>query len=78
MNSAALEHLILETLDDHWKKVAMVVAKVAQDTRFKEPQTGDDFEIIAAQVIRLVDAGRIESQGSLSDWRCAEIRLGAR
>jgi hypothetical protein len=75
MNSAGLDTLILDTLEGRWKKIAMVVALVARNPRFVENEFDDDFEIIASHILRLVDAGRIECQGSLTDWRYGEIRL---
>jgi hypothetical protein len=52
-----------------------VIAFAAQDPRFEPSESGDDFEMVAARISALVEAGRVSCQGNLADWRSSEIRL---
>ncbi len=76
VSEAALDALIFAETDKSWLKVARIVGKVFQtlETRcIRLP-----MDIIAARIAKLVEVGRLESQGNLTMWRHSEVRLAAK
>jgi Protein of unknown function len=73
VSEADLDALIFAETDKHWLKMARIVGKVFQtlETRcIRLP-----MDIIAARIAKLVEVGRLESQGNLTMWRHSEVRL---
>jgi hypothetical protein len=73
VSEADLDALIFAETDKCWLKVARIVGHVFQtlETRcIRLP-----MEIIAARIAKLVEVGRLESQGNLTMWRHSEVRL---
>jgi Protein of unknown function len=73
VSQADLDALIFAETDKHWLKMARIVGNVFQtlETRcIRLP-----MDIIAARIGKLVEVGRLESQGNLTIWRHSEVRL---
>jgi len=68
--ASGLTELILSLAASRWRKVAMIIAEVDQGTS-SEVQV----EQTAAEIGVLVEAGRLEARGDLTNWRTSEIRL---
>jgi Protein of unknown function/Fumarate reductase flavoprotein C-term len=68
-----IDTAILASASDRWRKVAMVVGRIAKDLQEKYPDLSYSF--YAERISQLVDAGRLDSQGDLSYIRFSEIRL---
>jgi hypothetical protein len=68
-----LDSAILRTARHDWQKLAMLVAKVQREWR--QDNAEPEYELIAERVTSLVEEGRLESTGNLSDWRHSEVRL---
>jgi ubiquinone biosynthesis protein UbiJ len=63
MDLQAIDAAILANSSNRWLKVAMVVGRTENALRNKYPALSDLF--YAQRVCRLVDEGRLESQGDL-------------
>jgi hypothetical protein len=65
----------LATANGHWRKVAMVFARVAEALggAFPEGQAGHDF--FNRRIETLVLTGRLDAKGNLKLWRNSEVRL---
>jgi Protein of unknown function len=75
MTSTELDDLILSIALPYWQKVAMIIGKVARDEQFSLDNSDEEFNIIANRIAQLVEKGRLESQGDISQWRFSEIRI---
>ncbi|HMK81959.1 MAG TPA: DUF3658 domain-containing protein [Xanthobacteraceae bacterium] len=64
---------ILSAASDKWQKVAMIVAKVM--SRHSEQTVESEYDLVARRIGALVNDGRLESQGDVSNWRRSEVRL---
>jgi Protein of unknown function len=73
VSEADLDALIFGETDKCWLKVARIVGNVFQtlDTRCVRLP----MDTIAARIAKLVEVGRLESQGNLTMWRHSEVRL---
>ncbi len=72
-SEAYLDALIFAELKPRFLKMARIVGHVC--LRCEEQMNPVDAEIIAARVIALAEAGRIEGAGDLRAWRHSEVRL---
>jgi hypothetical protein len=76
ISQADLDQMIFSFVKTQWRKTALIIAEVLHqgDERQKiiAPQR------IANRIISLCDAGALESQGLLSNWRHSEVRLPAK
>ena len=77
MNEDAIDQAILSMLAlarGRWRKVAMVIARVA-DQMGKDLPVGDDrYDLVAQRVEALVLDGRLVVQGDIKKWRFSEVR----
>jgi uncharacterized protein DUF3658 len=73
ISAAYLDALIFAELRPTFLKMARIVGNVC--FRCKEQMNPVDAEIIAARVIALAEAGRIEGAGDLRMWRHSEVKL---
>jgi len=73
ISEADLDALIFAETNKCWLKVARIVGNVFQaiETLCKP----SPMDIIAARIAKLVEVGRLESQGNLTMWRHSEVRL---
>lgn len=68
-----LDAPILSVVETHWLKVARIILDTAG--RLGDAYDASRYDEIAARIVALVDAGRLESQGNLAHWRYSEVRL---
>lgn len=73
-STSAVDQSILDTLDLHWQKVAMVIAKALADENLDFPETEDNAAMVAGRVDALVRTGHLEAIGDINDWRFSEVR----
>jgi hypothetical protein len=64
-----LDPLILSSASDRWQKVARIIAVVSE-----RAANGESFDAIAARIRALVDGGKLEAKGNVSQWRHSEVR----
>ena len=69
MRRVEIEEAILSNVNDKWKKVALVVVKVANESGISFADEEDDFGVVARHIEFLVEEGRLLAQGNLKDWR---------
>ena len=67
-----IDAIVLSRAQPNWRKVAMIISKV---TRRAGRDDEDIANAVAARIVALVAAGRLEAQGDLSEWRFSEVRL---
>jgi hypothetical protein len=73
----AIDEAILSLLsagNGRWKKVAMVISRVADAMGKDLPEGDDGYEQIARRVEVLVCEGRLVLQGDIKNWRFSEVR----
>jgi uncharacterized protein DUF3658 len=68
-----IDDAILAVARKRWQKVAMIIATIVQ--RRNEEATDEEYDLVGLRIIALVDNGRLEGRGNLSDWRHSEVRL---
>jgi hypothetical protein len=68
--------MIFSFAKPNWQKTAMIIAEVRHHMRERRKIIAP--ERIANRMVQLRDAGALESQGKLSEWRHSEVRLPAR
>ncbi len=73
ISEAYLDALIFAMLKPRLQKMAKIVGDVS--TRCEAQLNPIDPEIIAARIIALAEAGRVEGAGDLRMWRHSEVRL---
>jgi hypothetical protein len=73
ITEAEIDAMIFSLLKPRRQKMAKIVGNAGM--RFHDESKPFSFEIIAARIIALEQAGRIESYGDLRYWRFSEIRL---
>jgi hypothetical protein len=68
-----IDQLLLETCSHQWQKVAYVVGVAMMNPSMKRNGLADaDF---ASRIRRMVEEGKLLSQGNLSQIRYSEVRL---
>jgi hypothetical protein len=73
LTEAEFDKAIFSTLRPQWRKVAAIVIHVVDKYEHLSPTI--TYEMVAARLQALSDAGAIESQGYLRMWRHSEVRL---
>jgi uncharacterized protein DUF3658 len=70
----AIDEAILSVAEPSWRKVALVIVKVAEkmDSDLPAGDAGCDF--IAARIEILIRSGRLVSRGDVTKWRRSEVR----
>jgi predicted metal-dependent hydrolase len=77
MSDHAIDEAILSLLsaaDGHWKKVAMVISRVANAMGKDLPEGDHGYQQVARRVEALVSDGRLIAQGDIKNWRFSEVR----
>jgi len=74
MNSTEFDEAILAAAGEHWRKVAMVVGRVADAHGVPIKEGEVRLRLIAERIEALVQDGRLEAQGDLKLWRHSEVR----
>jgi hypothetical protein len=78
MSDQAIDERIvsmLSTVNGRWRKVAMVVGKVAEAMGNDLPVGDEGYQQVARRIEVLVGEGRLVAQGDLKNWRFSEVRL---
>jgi Protein of unknown function len=75
MKTSQIDSLILSTVGEHWTKVAMVIARVADAMSHGLPPGDERYEVISRRIEALVQDGRLVAQGDPKNWRFSEVRL---
>jgi hypothetical protein len=71
------DDLLLSFVTDQWRKTAMIIARALGASWDDDcMQVGDGF--LGAHIRALANAGQLDSQGDLRDWRHSEVKLPAR
>jgi hypothetical protein len=65
----------LATTDRHWRKVAMVFARVTEALGAEFPDGQAGHELFDRRIEALVSDGRLVAQGDITLWRHSEVRL---
>jgi hypothetical protein len=75
VNTAQIDSIILSAVGEHWTKVAMLIARVA-DAMSRDLPLGDEgYEVLSRRIEALVRDGRLVAQGDTKNWRFSEVRL---
>lgn len=73
MTPEELDEMILELAHPQfWRKVARIVGTIGMNL---PDEPGEKYDAIAARVVALVEAGRLDAHGDLSEWGHSEVRL---
>lgn len=78
MNDEVIDEAILSVLSEvpgHWRKVAMVVSKVATVMGDRLAHGDAGYETVARRIESLVAEGRLLARGDTKNWRFSEVRL---
>jgi len=75
MNTSEIDSVILSAVGEHWTKIAMVIARVADTVSHDLPPGDDGYEVISRRIEALVHDGRLLAKGDAKNWRFSEIRL---
>jgi hypothetical protein len=78
MNDQAIDQAILSILsaaEGRWKKVAMVIGRVADGMGKDLAEGEDDYKRISQRIEVLVNEGHLIAQGDIKNWRFSEVRL---
>jgi len=75
MSDHAIDEAIFSVLSDgRWKKVAMLIVRVADAMGKDLPEGDDGYELVAQRIGFLVSEGRLAAQGNIKNWRFSEVR----
>lgn len=74
VNRYSIDQAILFFVGKRWTKVAMVIAKVANEMGADLPQGDEGCEVVAQHIEGLVSDGRLMAQGDTKNWRFSEVR----
>jgi hypothetical protein len=80
MNDQAVDQAILSILsaaEGRWKKVAMVISRVANGMGKDLAEGEDGYKRISQRIEVLVNEGRLIAQGNIKNWRSSEVRLAS-
>jgi len=77
MSDILIDRAIFSVLSEisGWRKVALVVAKVASALNEGSAQGDERYETVARRIELLVTEGRLVAQGNIKNWRSSEVRL---
>lgn len=73
MRRPEIEKAIFSNVTTTWKKVALIIAKVADENAILFADDEDNFDVVAQHIELLVSEGRLLAKGSLKNWRSSEI-----
>jgi hypothetical protein len=68
-----LDEVILSIPDAAWRKVAVVIIKVADAIGSEVPEADAGYNLVATRIEVLVRGGRLLAQGDITKWRDSEI-----
>ncbi len=65
---------LLSAVSGRWRKVAMVISRVADAMGNDLPEGDDGYRLVARRIEALVSEGRLVAQGDIKNWRFSEVR----
>ncbi len=68
-----IDEVIIAAAGDRWTKVAMVIARAADEVRGDLPPS-ERCDLIWQHIQALVANGRLAAQGDIKNWRRSEVR----
>jgi hypothetical protein len=68
-----LDAVIFSVLQPQWRKTAFILVRARH--QYEEKAWSLDLDVVAARILALAEAGRIDHQGDLRKWRFSEVRL---
>jgi hypothetical protein len=74
MTDSDIDAAIFDIVGVSWRKVAMVIGKVAEILAADLPEEHNRYDLIAKRIEALVSDGRLVAQGNLKKWRHSEVR----
>ena len=74
LSDRQIDEVILSVTEASWRKVAFVIAKVADTIGSDLPEGDAAYNFIAARVEILVRGGRLLARGEIKRWRHSEVR----
>jgi hypothetical protein len=77
MNNDAIDQAILSMLsasEGRWRKVAMVISRVADGMSNDLPEADERYDLVAQRIEALVGDGHLMAQGNIKKWRFSEVR----
>jgi Protein of unknown function len=74
MTTSRIDEAILAAVEEHWTKVAMVIARVADNLGGDLPPGDEGCQVISRRIEGLVRNGLLLAQGNIKNWRFSEIR----
>ena len=77
MNNDAIDQailLMLSATEGRWRKVAMVISRVADGMGNDLPEGDERYDLVAQRIEALVGDGRLVAQGEIKKWRFSEVR----
>jgi hypothetical protein len=66
---------VLSAASGQWRKVALVVARIAAAVGGDQSEGDERSERVAKRIEALVSEGRLHSQGDIQNWRFSEVKL---
>ncbi len=78
MSDQKIDQAILSMLsaaEGRWRKVSMLIIKVANGMGNDLPEGEDGYKQIGRRIEVLVSEGRLVAQGDIKNWRFSEVRL---
>ncbi|HEY6904008.1 MAG TPA: hypothetical protein VI216_06845 [Candidatus Acidoferrales bacterium] len=74
MSDYSIDQAILSFVGKRWRKIAMVISRVADAMGTDLPQGDEGCQVVARHIEGLVRDGRLVAQGDTKDWRFSEVR----
>ena len=74
MNVPEIDAAIMDSVNESWSKVAMVIVRAEDVLGQIAPDREESMRVIANRIESLVGSGKLISQGNLSKWRNSEVR----
>ena len=74
LSSDDFDRAVMSTASPHWQKVAMVIVRSLKASNLGEADE-KSCQCVASRIEALVRSGKLEAQGTVTDWRYSEVRL---
>lgn len=74
LSDTRIDEVILSVTEASWRKVAFVIAKVADRIGGDLPEGDAAYGLIAKRIEILVQGGSLLAQGDIKKWRNSEVR----
>lgn len=74
LSDSQIDEAILSVAETSWRKIALVISKVANAMRNDLPEGDVGYNLVAKRIEILVRDGRLLAQGDIEKWRHSEVR----